>query len=179
MKKNISLKIAAALLCLTVLSVYLMGGMFAKYRASDSGADQARVAGFGTLELEESKTAYQVTPGVNITKDPKVSMTASEVAVRVSVDIIFASGWTRSGNVLKSQKDLLTVTVADGWSYEKNSGNTYTFYRDLAPGETLDKVSVFQGDEIVVLATIPYYEFYSIANGELDITIRARAVQID
>ncbi len=179
MKKNISLKIAAALLCLTVLSVYLMGGMSAKYRASDSGADKADVAGFGTLELEESNTAYQVTPGVNITKDPTVSMTASEVAVRVYVDITFASDWTRNGNVLKSQKDYLRITVAEGWSFEKVSGKTYTFYRDLAPGMTLVSVPVFQDNQIVVSSTIPYYEFYSIVPEELAITVQARAVQID
>ncbi len=49
MKKNRMLRMASALLVLTLLSTSVIGGTFAKYVTTDSGTDTARVAKFGVV----------------------------------------------------------------------------------------------------------------------------------
>ena len=44
--RNIPMRLAALLLCLTTVSLYLVSGLFAKYTTSDNDADSARVAAF-------------------------------------------------------------------------------------------------------------------------------------
>ena len=49
-KMNIPMCLAAILLCLTLFSFYLCGGLYARYTTSDSGEDAARVARFDVSE---------------------------------------------------------------------------------------------------------------------------------
>lgn len=45
-KRNIPMRLAALLLCFTMVSLYLVSGLFAKYTTGDAGSDSARVAAF-------------------------------------------------------------------------------------------------------------------------------------
>ncbi len=45
-KRNIPIRVAAVLFCLTLLSTYLVTGLFARYTSSAEGGDHARVAKF-------------------------------------------------------------------------------------------------------------------------------------
>lgn len=49
MKKNKMLRLASALLILTLLTTSIIGGTFAKYVTTESGSDTARVAKFGVV----------------------------------------------------------------------------------------------------------------------------------
>ena len=49
-KMNIPMYLAAILLCLTLFSFYLCGGLYARYTTSDSGEDAGRVARFDVSE---------------------------------------------------------------------------------------------------------------------------------
>lgn len=49
-KMNIPMCLAAILLCLTLFSFYLCGGLYARYTTSDSGEDAGRVARFDVSE---------------------------------------------------------------------------------------------------------------------------------
>lgn len=49
MKKNRMLRMASALMVLTLLTTCIIGGTFAKYTTSDSASDTARVAKFGVV----------------------------------------------------------------------------------------------------------------------------------
>ncbi len=49
MKKNKMLRMASAMLVLTLLTTSIIGGTFAKYVTTDSGSDAARVAKFGVV----------------------------------------------------------------------------------------------------------------------------------
>jgi len=49
-KMNIPMCLAAILLCLTLFSFYLCGGLYARYTTSNSGEDAARVARFDVSE---------------------------------------------------------------------------------------------------------------------------------
>ena len=45
-KGNPAMRLAFVMLCLVILSVYMMAGLLAKYKTSGSGEDEARVAAF-------------------------------------------------------------------------------------------------------------------------------------
>ena len=45
-KRNIPIRLAALLLCLTMISLYLVSGLFAKYTTESDSSDSARVAAF-------------------------------------------------------------------------------------------------------------------------------------
>lgn len=91
-KKNISLRIAAVLLCLTLISSYLSAGLFARYTVQGNGKDSARVAGFcptaelvsgdQKIEYVSDKDEYELTYTIKLTNP-------SEVAVKYDLVISF------------------------------------------------------------------------------------------
>lgn len=58
MKKSKSMRLASALLVLTLLSTCMISGTFAKYTTSASGTDTARVAKFGVEVTASTGTAF-------------------------------------------------------------------------------------------------------------------------
>ena len=94
-KKNIPLRLAAVLLCLTLASTYLVSGLLARYTSQGSGGDAARVAGFcptasispdsGLIQYDAAHTGdYTLTYQITV-KNP------SEVAVDYDLVVSFAS----------------------------------------------------------------------------------------
>ncbi len=181
MKPNIFMRIAAVLLCLTLLSTCLLSGMLARYTTVGTGSDEARVAKFGTLTLTESKTQFQLVPGVPAAKDPRITMTASEVSVRVLVELTLKDNvWTFDETTKTfTYGTFLSFAIDSDWTFLETKGSTYIFYRDLAPNAELDEDSVLQGNQIMVSEVISYEDYYNLDPSVLDITIRARAMQID
>lgn len=109
MKKNLPMSIASILLCLVLLSSYLVSGLYARYTTRASGSDSARIAKFvidsdslllngGTLEQVYS---LSIAPGKTlqtITIDNQ-----SEVTVECQFEIV---------NI--TQNIPLTFTYANG-----------------------------------------------------------------
>lgn len=176
-KQNNLLTVAALLLCLTLLSTALVSGMLAKYAVGGGRGDGARVAGFGSLTLEESTgSVYQLIPGVPIPKDPTVSMSASEVAVRVTVKLELGRAWqSEDHRTFTALGDFLTFHIAQGWNHLEGT----TFYRDLPPGTGLDKAPLIENGQILVSGSVAYDSFYSLSAEDVQISITAVARQID
>jgi len=80
--------VAAVLFCLTLLSTYLVTGLFARYAVTAQSSEQARVAAFsitGAGALEKTITAM-VSPGE--TTDVKLIINNnSEVAVEYEIEV--------------------------------------------------------------------------------------------
>ena len=90
-KLNIPLCAAAVLLCLTLVSIHLTSGLYARYTASATGSDSARVAKFDV--------AVSIAPadgGVTLSNDIKsgsytiIIENKSEVAIEYSLALSFA-----------------------------------------------------------------------------------------
>lgn len=156
---NIPMCIAAVMLCLTMISVHLTCGLYAKYTTSGESSDGARVIRFGELKITEdadfygdnSKRELIITPGVNLKKDVKVSFTGSEASTYVFIEIILSNGWNYNSGTFSlnsGTKSFVSWKIADGWTYHKhdNEKNSYVFYRELAPNKTLD-VPVIAGKD--------------------------------
>lgn len=128
-RPNIALRLAAILLMLVCLSVWMMNGLFAKYRTSDEGGDNARVMKFGQLFLIESGQFNlgkgMLIPGVSLEKDVWINFTGSEAATYVFVEAELSGHWTRttttSNNTetttFKALGDKISWSVVNGWKY--------------------------------------------------------------
>ncbi len=147
---------AGVLLCLVVISIRLMGGLWAKYLTQDDARDQARVIRFGAVTITESTgSQYIITPGVGISKNPLLSFPASEATsvVFLTVDAVH---WTADGNYgFKcggSTGASLTWSVDNAqWTYLKTeTDGKKVYYRVVEALEELDDIPLIKDSVIAV-----------------------------
>ena len=192
-RPNIALRLAAVLLVMVCISTWMMDGLFAKYRTSSSGQDSARVIGFGNLTLTEEGDfgtaggqAFLI-PGVDLKKDAVVEFTGSESATYVFVEAEVSEHWTVIDNkTFFVGTDLLKWAVADGWLFLVQNGNTYVYYRELAPNVKLEADFIAENGKITVSKNIKRADManirkYKVGNVEYEkdikINLRASVVQ--
>ena len=141
-KMNIPMCLAGVLFCLTMVSVYMVSGLYARYSTSGTGSDSARVIKFGDISISETGDFQEgtknmvVIPGVDLAKKAVVNFEGSEAATYVFVEVDLAGNWT----YLEDRNTLIygthiEWTVAEGWQYLK--GTKYVFYRELGPNTPL------------------------------------------
>lgn len=150
-KKNIALRLAGILFCLTLVSFYMVSGLFAKYTTSGKGSDSARVIKFGDITLTETGDFYEgnkmwIVPGLDIKKDAKVSFEGSEAATYVFVQVQVSDHWTCDKGVFTMEGGKISWKVADGW--ERLDDNVY--YRALKPNETLANADIIKDGIVTV-----------------------------
>ena len=204
-KVNVPMCLAGVLFCLTLFSFHLTGGLYAKYTTTGAGGDSARVITFGELTLTEkgifttkdendvSFNEFIVTPGVDIEKQAVVSFSGSEAATYVFVEVV-PTGWTPSENNTFTYSfksgNTLSWSIADGWTYVKNTSNPYVYYMELAPNTVLPSltddittvngitdqyVTVIDGGKITVSEEITENDLSNMR--DLSIQFKASAVQ--
>lgn len=124
-RMNIPMCLAGILFCLTLISIHLTSGLYAKYTTQSSSEDTARVAKF---EVTETATSFSnnfeipMTPGTlskTITIENK-----SEVAIRYEITVE-----NRTGNL---PLDIYVLRAQD----TVESSTTNSWKSDIAVGET-------------------------------------------
>lgn len=183
-KVNMPLCVAGVLLCLTLFSFHLTGGLYARYTQSAAGGAAARVVRFGALTLEESGDFYETNklrmiPGVDLTKTATVSFAGSESATFVFVEMQLPH-WGTADNATFSfainGKTALQWRVADGWTFLRVDGGTYVYYRELPPNTVLDAVDVIAaGGTVTVSETLTKSDMAALTGVEFN--LRAGVVQ--
>lgn len=183
---NILIRVAAGLFILTMITVYLLGGLFARYVSSDHGSDSARVAAFGNLTLTETgdfdgtdSKKGMIIPGVPLTKNATVTFTGSEMATVVFVEVIVPENtWTTEDQMTFSYGGL-AWSVDSFWEYlesDTNKGNVrYIYYKTLDPHAELDSQQIVKNGEISVSEEITKANIGSLGNA--DLTFRASVIQ--
>lgn len=166
-KINIPMMLACVLLCLTLITTHLTGGLFARYTAKGEGGDSARVAKFHVTGTPEAT----VTINSNADRDETYMLTVtnhSEVAIEYDLDITFlaeVTGW-------------MDLTITDAIVTEDT--NKTTFHADdagtLAPGGVATHEITFQVES--------WNEITKNMTGkegteELKFTVNIHATQID
>ena len=149
-KLNIPMYAAAVLFCLTVISTYMVSGLYARYTTSGTGEDSARVIKFGELSITETgdfvtdTKNMMIIPGVDIYKKAVVSFEGSEAATYVFVEVALAGGWSYANGTFTNGG--MSWQIADGWTYLTNSDtdSIYVFYRALAPNTALTDVDILK-----------------------------------
>ena len=160
---NILFRTAGALLILTMLSIWLVCGLFAKYVISDYMMDSAQVAksGIGTMELLEHEaeldngiyklkdnaevtenTYNKVIPGVDIAKDPFVRLKInSDVAYELYIE------------VAKSEyfPDTVTYELTEDWIEVDATKGVYKYKDTFEAGASHDeKIKILKDDKLIV-----------------------------
>ena len=187
-KSNISVhdilfRTAGVLFILTLLSVYMLCGMYARYTTSDSYTDSARVASFGTIVLmeheavladpTESGTLYKLTdkeveqntniialPGVNIPKDPFIRLenigeVKCELYLKVTKSPEFPNGITYAID-------------SENWDLESDDGESsvYRYIPTIEPGSNDIVIDILKDNQLTVS---PDYD----SNDEFTLTFSA------
>ena len=183
-KMNIPMCLAAILLCLTLISIHLTSGLYAKYISSASGNDSARVIKFGELTLTEEGDFYEgnklmIIPGVALTKKATVSFSGSESATYVFVEIT-PSKWSTTDNktfsLMSNGKTAMQWNVAEGWLFLKSDNGTYIYYRELTPNTELIATDIIaRNGKITVSDQITKSEIKAMT--DVSIKLRATVVQ--
>lgn len=140
-KVNIFMCLAAVLLCLTLFSMHLVGGLWAKYTASVSSSDGARVAAF---HIKQTGTIFeQITADVTPGKTQTVGLTIenrSEVAMEYTLKVTnVTNNITPLKFTLKPADDSTNTPAVTTESHE--NGISISSARQL-PGEHTDKYSL-------------------------------------
>ena len=177
-KMNIAMCVAGVLFCLTMVSTYMVSGLFARYSSTGTGSDSARVMKFGKITIEETgdfvgnTKNMMIIPGVDLEKKAVVNFDGSEAATYVFVEVDLAGNWTYAEPGTFLYGTLMDWAVADGWHYVR--GSKYVFYRELAPNTTLS-VPIIKENKVHVSENITK-ETIQTFDG-MTITFRASVVQ--
>ena len=192
-KRNMAMRLAGVLFCLTLVSLYMVSGLFARYMTRGQGSDSARVIKFGEITLEEDGDFYDeanglmwIVPGKDIQKKATVSFAGSEVATFVFVEVQLSEHWTYAEITEKDDDDnevkkytftmaggKISWTVADGW---KKLGDDNVFYRELVPNETLTEADIIKDGIITVSDGITRGTMAALTT-PITVTFRASVVQ--
>ena len=164
--KNASKKAIVLLMAAVLLIGCVAGGTFAYLLIGTAKVDNTFVAGnIGDLKLEETKKDnYLVVPGVNITKDPKVTFSGNNVDAYVFLKID-AADWTVSGS-----DTTYTYTIGSGnkemkWTLEgwtKLEDGVY--YKEVAANAAAQNWTVIKNNTITVGTGITETEIADYAN---------------
>lgn len=184
-KLNIPMCTFCVLFCLTMITVYMTSGLYAKYTATADDGNGARVIKFGDIALTESGDfgddgTLRIIPGVDLTKKAVVSFSGSEASTYIFVKITPSSDWTttdnRSFSVGTMNKTQMQWKVADEWLFLKtdNSGD-YIYYQELAPNTLLQSDIIADNGRITVSDKITKNEISGMTG--IFIQIRAFTVQ--
>lgn len=173
--RNIMYRAVGILLVLTMLSVWFVSGLYAKYVISVSYQDSASVAsiGSGNLQLREHEaelitdeveavqqdgvyklnntkvkgnTYDVVLPGVDIPKDPFIEITGEiEVPYELYLKV-----------VKKDLPDTVTYEMADGWKLEEtetsqSDGIVYTYkYNKVIDSQFSGTIYILKNNKLIV-----------------------------
>lgn len=178
-KINIPMCLAGILLCLTLISVYMTSGLYAKYTVKEAGGDSARVIRFGDIRLTESGDFQpdhpgMIVPGVKLTKKAVVDFAGSESATYVFVKIVPSAGWQspdgRSFSFVGSGKTLMEWSVDDSWTYLKTDEDAYIYYCELSPNTPLSEIDIIADGLVTVSEQITRKDIVRMTGISIDIS---------
>ena len=184
-KFNLPMCMAAALFCLTLISLHLTSGLYAKYVSTASGDDSARVVTFGDLTLTETGSFYDgsklmIIPGVNLQKKAVVDFEGSEVATYIFVEITpvkWVTSDQKNFSLIVNEKTAMQWAVADGWDYLKTVDGTHVYYCKLNPNDNAFHADIIADNgTITVSDQITKTDLQSMTG--ISIKLRATVVQL-
>ncbi len=165
-RKNngISVRLLVMILALTLIIGGIVGGSVAWLTATTPSVTNTFTVGDIDIELTETTGAgYKVIPGVNITKDPKVTVKANSENCWLFVKIQ-ETNWPASK---------VTYSIASGWS--ELTGHTGVYYRSVSSSTSDQVFPVIKDNKITVLDTLTKGEITQ----QFSLTIKAYAIQLN
>ena len=169
--RELSGKLVVAMLAVTLLIGCAIGGTVAWLTANTAPVVNTFTYGDINIELAETTgTNYKIIPGVDITKDPKVTVKANSEACWLFVKVQEAGTFVA---------DKVTYSIADGWT--KLTGvtgvdNVYYCEVDATTADT--DFAVLRDNKVTVSDTLTKEDIKNITTNPT-LTFTAYAVQKD
>ena len=132
----------------------------------------------GAVEKDGAFTnSYQIVPGCNISKDPKVSASA-DVPYYVFVKLT-EKNWPAWTDADDSTKKLVSYTVAQGWTEltDASISGYKVYYKDLAADAALTNEPVITNNTIYVSEKVTKEQLDDLKNTLPEVTVQAYAIQ--
>lgn len=188
-------RVLLALSLVLVTMVVAVGGTIA-WLTDSTGTVTNTFSGSGiNVDLVETDSAdedtdaqnnsYQIVPGVNITKDPKVSASADvPYYVFVSVTETNIPDWeykyTNDNGEEVTEKKVsytLALTEANGWKVLKTEGDQTIYYKEMEENQKLTDFSIIVNDTIYVSSQVTKEELVTLTTKVPQIVVKAYAIQ--
>ena len=161
MSRKNKIPVIIALVCVLVIGV---GSTVAYLSSISRSVTNSFTVGEVKISLDESTgTLYKLTPGVRMTKDPKVTVKGGSEDCWLFVRLTKSSGFD----------DLVSMAVADGWTHLDGSDGIY--FRSVAASDTDTVFHVLKDDSVTVKDSITKEAMATITDPTL--TFRAYAIQ--
>lgn len=167
-KKGVSTKVFLSLLALVLVVGCAVGGTIAWLTATTEPVVNTFTYGKIKIELAETTgTEYKIIPGVNISKDPKVTVKADSEACWLFVKVV-------EGGTFVAKK--VTYSVADGWA--ELPGVAGVYYREVNAVTADTDFYVLKDNMVTVSEELTKAEVNGITT-QPTLTFTAYAVQKD
>ena len=167
-KKGVSTKVFLSLLALVLVAGCAVGGTIAWLTATTEPVVNTFTYGKIKIELTETTgTEYKIIPGVNISKDPKVTVKADSEACWLFVKV------TESTDL----KDFITYAIAEGWTALPGVDGVY--YREVPASAADQTFSVLAGDAVTVKSDVTRTMLETAKTDAPTLTFKAYAIQKD
>lgn len=172
-RRGISTKTLVALLSLVLLLGCSLGGTLAWLADSTGPVTNTFTVGDIDITLVETTEDYKIVPGVNIAKDPKVSVEANSEACWLFVKVEEAH-WPEATESDGTRK--VSYAIADGW--EELEGVTGVYYRQVGASGNAQEFNVLADNTVTVSENLTKAEVNSITTNP-QLTFTAYAVQME
>lgn len=167
-RRNVSNKTVAILLALVLAIGCAVGGTLAWLISKTEPVVNTFTYGDININLAETTgTDYKIIPGVNISKDPKVTVTAGSEACWLFVKV------EEQGTFVA---DKVTYEIADGWNALQ--GQTGVYYREVDAVTADTSFDVLKDNKVTVSDTLTKEDIKGITTNPT-LTFTAYAVQKD
>ena len=172
-RRGISTKALVALLALVLVIGCSLGGSLAWLTAKTDPVTNTFTVGDINISLKESTTDYKIVPGVDIAKDPEVTVEANSEACWLFVKVDEANWPTFKEEDDTTRK--VDYAIADGWT--KLTGvEDNVYYRQVGASDDAQEFYVLAGDTVTVSDTLTKGELQKITT-KPTLTFTAYAVQ--
>lgn len=173
--RELSGKLVVAMLAVTLLIGCAIGGTVAWLTAKTDPVVNTFTYGDINIELTETKPANReakIIPGVNIEKDPKVTVKANSEACYLFVKV------EETGTFVDGK---VTYSIADGWTKLTGvTGVDNVYYREVNAVTADTNFAVLKDNRVTVSAELTKAEVNAItAENQPKLTFTAYAVQKD
>lgn len=176
-RRSVSVRTLVVMLALVLMVGCAVGGTLAWLVAKTDPVVNTFTYGDINITLTETTgNDYKIIPGVEITKNPKVTVKADSEAcwLFVKVDEKDWPQFTEADG--KTRK--VSYTLADGWTALPNETGVY--YREVGAASDDTSFEVLKGNQVTVSENLTKAEVNSIAEGiQPKLTFTAYAVQKD
>lgn len=176
-KKGVSTKVFLSLLALVLVVGCAVGGTIAWLTATTDPVVNTFTYGKIKIKLTETTgTEYKIIPGVNISKDPKVTVIGGSEACWLFVKV------AEEGTFVT---DKVTYSIANGWMPLNATNHPGVYYREVDAVTADTDFYVLAGDTtypngvVTVSENLTKAEVNRVATQQPTLTFTAYAVQKD